>query len=241
MIWVINALASDNVLSYFILGGTTMHNVFDYAKYFIKKGMDSSPNTFDGNMKLQKLLLFANLVSLAEREEPLFTDEIYAFKNGCVVESVRKTYRQQYGMLKEESDAYVSKFTKEEQSILDLTTDIFGKLSARELSNLNHQFDFWKNAYAKGTVVDDYHVKVLSKVQIEDMKAEIGKIKTVIDTFKQNEELQQKYELVNDVFFYYDEDLTINDEILNELEEFSLSAEDSAYSIYLDEGKLVIF
>ena len=33
-----------------------MRDVYDFAKFFIKNGADSSPNTYDGNMKLQKLL-----------------------------------------------------------------------------------------------------------------------------------------------------------------------------------------
>ena len=41
-----------------------MRNVLDYAKYFMKNatGLDKS---FDGNMKLQKLLVFSNLVNMA--------------------------------------------------------------------------------------------------------------------------------------------------------------------------------
>ena len=28
-----------------------MRDVYDFAKFFIKNGADSSPNTYDGNMK----------------------------------------------------------------------------------------------------------------------------------------------------------------------------------------------
>ena len=43
-----------------------MGKALDYAKYFIKGGFDSNPNTYDGNMKLNKLLVFADLISMAE-------------------------------------------------------------------------------------------------------------------------------------------------------------------------------
>ena len=33
-----------------------MRDVYDFARFFIKNGADSKPNTYDGNMKLQKLL-----------------------------------------------------------------------------------------------------------------------------------------------------------------------------------------
>ena len=42
-----------------------MRDVYDFAKFFIKNGADSSPNTYDGNMKLQKLLVFAALATTA--------------------------------------------------------------------------------------------------------------------------------------------------------------------------------
>ena len=46
-----------------------MRDVFDFAKFFIKNGADSMPNTYDGNMKLQKLLVFADLINIAEYGE----------------------------------------------------------------------------------------------------------------------------------------------------------------------------
>lgn len=33
-----------------------MSNAIDIAKFFIKRGLDVSRNTYDGNMKLQKLM-----------------------------------------------------------------------------------------------------------------------------------------------------------------------------------------
>ena len=43
-----------------------MRDVYDFAKYFIKNGADSKPNTYDGNMKLQKLLVLSDLANIAE-------------------------------------------------------------------------------------------------------------------------------------------------------------------------------
>ena len=59
-----------------------MKDVYDYAKYFIKNGADTMPNTYDGNMKLQKLLVLADLANIAEYGEPLFSEQVLAFKNG---------------------------------------------------------------------------------------------------------------------------------------------------------------
>ena len=49
-----------------------MKDVYEFAKFFIKEDADTTPNTYDGNMKLQKLLVLANLAHIAEYNEPLF-------------------------------------------------------------------------------------------------------------------------------------------------------------------------
>lgn len=43
-----------------------MRDVYDVAKYFIKNDADSFPNTYEGNMKLQSLLVFANMINVAK-------------------------------------------------------------------------------------------------------------------------------------------------------------------------------
>ena len=57
------------------------------------------------------------------------------------------------------------------------------------------------------------------------------------------EPLFQEQVLVFDhgVAFYSYGDLELTDEIRNQLESFSLSADDDAYSVYVDNGRLVIY
>ena len=51
-----------------------------------------------------------------------------------------------------------------------------------------------------------------------------------------------KKEIINEIEFYYDpEEIVLSDEILSYLYRFSRVAEDKAYSIYLDNGSLVIY
>jgi hypothetical protein len=37
-------------------GDSKMADVFDFAKYFLRRGLGTNGNTYDCNMKLQKLL-----------------------------------------------------------------------------------------------------------------------------------------------------------------------------------------
>lgn len=43
-----------------------MRDVYDVAKYFIKNDADSFPNTYEENMKLQSLLVFANILNFVK-------------------------------------------------------------------------------------------------------------------------------------------------------------------------------
>lgn len=173
-----------------------MRDACEYAKYFMKNGADSVPNTFDGNMKLQRLLVLSDFASIVEYGEPLFDDEILALKNGCVVEPVRLRYKNDYLNLKRESDQYIPNYTQQEQSVLDLVLGIFGKASAAELSEVNHSFSFWKQAYKNGTdPITGRRDK--KKSVVEDMLAypdDVECMKIVLASYKNSCEIPELYE-----------------------------------------------
>ncbi len=217
-----------------------MRDVYDLAKFFMKNDADSMPNTFDGNMKLQKLLLLADLANIAEYGEHLFDEQILAFKNGCVVEKVRLRYKNDYFGFKRDSEVFQPDFSEDEYNVLNLVLSIFGKASARELSDINHSFDFWKEAYDKGTDSTGFHDKSLSVVDIFSKPNDIEKMRDIINAYRETSKENVACEVINGITFYYD-GFILTDEMIDQLESFSLSAEDDAYSVYLDEGRLVIY
>ena len=216
-----------------------MVDVLDCAKYFMKNATGLN-NSFDGSMKLQKLLVFSNLVNMALNNKPLFKDRLYAFKNGCVVDSVRLKYKNDYLGLKKESESFKPNFSECELEALDITLNIFDKLSAKELSDLNHEFDFWKDSYVDG---ENYCI-----VSNDNIKKELPIIKSY-----RNRDKNKKTEVINGITFYYDpNNLNIDANfivdgesysIMDELYDFTLNElDENCYSIYLDEfGELVIF
>lgn len=217
-----------------------MRDVYEFARFFIKNGADSTPNTFDGNMKLQKLLVFADLANIAEYGEPLFNDEILAFKNGCVVEKVRLRYKNDYLGFKHDSYSYQPNFTEKEYSVLNLVLNIFGNASAKELSDINHTFDFWKLAYKKGNSCGEYHNKRLSVVDMMAHTNDITRMQEMITAYRESSTSLEAKETINGVTFYYD-GFALTDEIIEQLESFSLSADEDTYSVYLDNEGLVIY
>jgi uncharacterized phage-associated protein len=219
-----------------------MATVFDFAKYFIKFGHDTHGNTFDGNMKLQKLLVFANLISLAERNKLLFDDEILAFDQGCVIEEVRLRYRNDYPAFLQDSKNFDPNFSQEEHDVINLAISIFGKLSARELSNVNHSFEFWKKAHEHSIQESGFKDKTMAVVSLDAIKMEIDKIKDMIAAFREVQADNNVKEIINGIeFIYSPDDLDLTDEILDRLFAFSLNADEPSYVFYFDNDDLVIY
>ncbi len=221
-----------------------MRNVDDYAKYFMKEATGLN-NSYDGNMKLQKLLTFANLINMALNNKPLFEEHLLAYKDGCVIYPILSDYRDRYKDFKERSEAFVYDFTESELEVLSITLGIFDKLQARELSDLNHEFDFWRNSYKQS--------EKNCVVKYEDIEKELEIIRSMVESYK-NRDIDDEFEIINGITFYYNpKNLDIYNEyelggryfkIFDELYDFSKSeeAKDSSYTVYLDEdGELVIF
>lgn len=211
----------------------------DYAKFFMKLGLDNKHNTYDGNMKLQKLLFFANFISLTENNTPLFYEPICAFENGCVVENVRLQYRNDYSGLLATCQTFKPQFSTHEYEVLNITTEIFGKLSAQELSDLNHSFNFWKQAYTNSIQNNGYN-KDLAIITPDTMLQESDRLKDVISAYKENNAQRMYKKVIDGVTFYHNKDFTFTETINNTLKNFALAAEDLAYSIYIDNGSLVV-
>lgn len=217
-----------------------MKDVYDFAKYFIKNDANSMLNTYDGNMKLQKLLVLANLAYISEYGEPLYEEQVLAFENGCVIEKVRMRYKNDYFAFKKESENFQPDFSRQEYAILHLVLEIFGSASAKELSEIHHTFDFWKIAFENGTDKTGFHDKSLSVVDMMSQKKDIEKMHEILSAYKEVSKIVMECKTVNEICFYY-YGFKMTDEIMSQLETFSLSAKDNAYSVYMDNGKLVIY
>lgn len=218
-----------------------MLQALDVAKYFMKSSPVSYQDTLDSNIKLQKMLFFAQLVSLSERQEPLFSDEIHAFEHGCVVESIRLRYRNNYKELQKESLDYHPSFSDSEYNVLNLTTGIFGSLSSKELSELNHALPCWCRSHERSECRPGYHEKNLSIIPTEELLAEVEKVKSVIDAYRTSRSDGLLEKVIQGVTFSYASDFEMTDEVIQELEEFAQDADDNAYSVYLDDGELVVY
>lgn len=217
-----------------------MRGVYDFAKFFIKNGVDSMPNTYDGNMKLQKMLVLADMAHLAQHNKLLFEDDVLAFQNGLVIEKVRLRYKNDYLGFRADSERFNPDFQDEEYETLNAVLDIYGHLTARELSNLNHEFNSWKTAYQNGIGENGYHNKEKSVVDFSAFPEDIQAVGKAIRAYKETKKVSPKYEVINGITFYYD-NMTMTEDLITQLEKFSEICDDDAYSVCYDDGRLVIY
>lgn len=139
-----------------------MRNVLDIAAYIFDKYKEISDTTID-EMKLHKLLYFAQRQSLTVFAKPLFDDDFQAWKYGPVCVSVRSNYTED-GILKGEQ----SNITGVTKNMLDDIISVYGAVASWKLSELSHEEISWRNARV-GLQPNDYGDQIMS---LEDIKAD---------------------------------------------------------------------
>lgn len=209
-----------------------MVKAIDVAKWFININCDNPRNTYDGNMKLQKLLYFAQLIHLARTGDVLFKDPIFAFANGSVVEDVRLHYKNDIISLINET-MELSGINEEEIRTLQITEAIFCNLSAKELSELNHLHKAWEIAYDR-SLINGIPQKHLSEIRIRDIEEyDLDNIRDMVKAHELEIGLCH-FEVINGNKFYYDPtEITLTEQVIAELEGFE--GTDGSYVIYQDE------
>ncbi len=142
----------------------TMHTALDVAKWFLtynKIMMDSDGAEYISNLKLQKLLYYAQGTFLAVTGFPLFDDAIEAWTHGPVVPAVYHAYKSNGDRgIDPPDDFNPNIFDDEETSLLTEVYNEFGQYSAWKLRNMTHAETPWR-ATAAGeeidtTLIEDY-------------------------------------------------------------------------------------
>lgn len=211
------------------------------VKWFADNGMPLK-SSFDGNLVVNKMLVFAQLISIAKDDKKLFEEDLYAFRHGVVVEDIRLEYKNKFNDFVKSLEDEIYSFNEEQYKTLELTKRIFGSLDSDTLSELTHQFKFWKEKYDCSYKGNYYH-KELSKIDIEDLRdkyiEDIEKVKLLIDIEENNND--DEYVVIDGISFYYDSDeIDLDESLINKLRKFP--AVESAYSFYIDESQgLVIY
>lgn len=129
---------------------STPYPAIDVARFFVNKAnsieIDNGIVEGVSNLKLQKLLYFAQAAHLSIKDKPLFNDKIEAWEFGPVVRDVYNCFKahDRKPVPNQPESNLIDSDTKE---FLENTWDIFGKFSAAELVSLSHKHKPWIDAY----------------------------------------------------------------------------------------------
>lgn len=129
----------------------------DVASYFIwRANQDEEFGDNITNLKLQKLVYYAQGFHLALFDEPLFEEPIEAWAHGPVVPELYQIYRDHKANpipTPEEFDPEV--IEEAVRSLLEDVFGVYGQYSAWGLRNLTHQESPWTDTPRNGVITHD--------------------------------------------------------------------------------------
>lgn len=120
----------------------------DVAEFFLHLEGDGGEIS---NLKLQKLVYYAQGFSLALLGEPLFDEPIEAWMHGPVVASLYRKFRDYGSNPIPPSDSFnPAVLSRAQRRLIEEVYDVYGQYSAWKLRQLTHEEDPWKDNYEEG-------------------------------------------------------------------------------------------
>ncbi len=121
----------------------------DVADYFLTK-IDENSGDLISNLKLQKLVYYAQGFNLAMFGKPLFHDTIEAWMYGPVIPDVYNKYKENGdGALPVPKNVNLDKYSSQTKELLDEVYNVYGQYSAWVLSGFTHNEPPYKNAWKR--------------------------------------------------------------------------------------------
>lgn len=127
------------------------HSAKDIAKSFLTL---TNPDYDDylSNLKLQKLLYYAQGLHLSLYHKPLFQEDILAWQYGPVVPEVYREYRDYRGAIPVPENFSNDYLQKEEFDLIQEVYQVFGQFSAFKLVEMTHNEPPWKTTSINGVI-----------------------------------------------------------------------------------------
>jgi uncharacterized phage-associated protein len=140
-----------------------MPTASEVAKYFLSLTDEDAGDTIS-NLKLQKLLYYAQGFHLALHGKPIFSDRIEAWRHGPVVRSVYGEYANyRDGSIPPPENFDPKTIDEESRELLDEVYRIYGQYSAWRLRDMTHDEPPWKDAWQKDGGEQEISHKALKK------------------------------------------------------------------------------
>lgn len=140
---------------------TTASAIADYFIYIANE-----TGSYISNLKLQKLVYYAQAWHLAVYNAPLFDEDFEAWVHGPVIPALYYEYKQ-FGWKPILKEVERPSFSQELQELLDEVTDEYFACDAFELEQMTHQEDPWIEA-RKSLPKDEASNVIISKQLMGD-------------------------------------------------------------------------
>jgi uncharacterized phage-associated protein len=122
-----------------------MHSALDIAAWFLNE-IDRKAGDSITNLKLQKLVYYAQAWGVTLLGRPLFEETVEAWAHGPVVDSVYQEYKHlRYGTIPRSRRR--PRITPQERVVLEGVLAVYGEHSAKFLENLTHSEEPWTTAW----------------------------------------------------------------------------------------------
>ncbi|WPJ91663.1 DUF4065 domain-containing protein [Facklamia hominis] len=201
-------------------------STIDYARWFLQKNPSLYFGYFDENLKLNKLLYFADLMFYAVHHKALFDEQFERWDNGPVVPSVQRGYR--YEGLNLPNDSPLEIFDQDKERVMKIVNFLYGHWSSYELSEETHRHNTWENLERN------------AKYDFSNTNPEkLNYLNILYQIYKDLDFESIHREVINrNVFFYDGNSFTLTDDDLKELSTFDKM--DSPVYIEKYDGELVV-
>ncbi len=142
---------------------------FDVANYFLTLVNEDVGDSIS-NLKLQKLVYYAQGFSLALRGEVLFDEPIEAWTHGPAIQELYHKYKE-YGAnaISKPEGVDFTKYDGNVKSLLNQIYEEYGQFSAWKLREMSHEEDPWVRGDARvGKIITIKDLKKYFLTQTED-------------------------------------------------------------------------
>jgi len=160
----------------------------DIASYFLWK-FGGQPDDPISNLKLQKLLYYAQGYHFAKFDESLFADSIEAWLHGPVVRSVYKQYSSNDAAPIPRPDSFdIGRIPEHTRSLLDRVYQAYGQYTALKLREMTHEEPPWLMAYAEGesSTISNESIRAFFKARLRTTPSvAYTPVETRIQTYSQ--------------------------------------------------------
>ena len=131
-----------------IMSGEAKYSALQIAEWFLnynRMQMNEEDAEYITNLKLQKLLYYAQGCYLALTDNPLFKEDILAWEHGPVVNEVYQKYKINGARGIQYDEKFCENIDEQTQNILKQVYEVFGSYSAWALRNKTRQEAPWQN------------------------------------------------------------------------------------------------